>query len=343
VGLLPVAVIVWLVVRTVVGKRFPAWPWGFLAALGVAGLFFALPVGDFLHQIVPVAVLRSPARLLYLSTFPAAVALGVGIDTFIGAQFLTINIRRLIVASCLLFHAVDLGGFARTFVQTVPWRDMTGQPSFAARIPQEAHDERVAAGDFDVWCDQRYDDAGGFDSLILANTWRALLGLAGADPKLNQEKLDASQFPVRVLQATGVGFVVTDEPRNDLERVASDGDVVLYRVPDPAPHASFSDGGSAAGTVIYSRPSSDRIELVSTADQPGFADVLESWDRGWIATVDGTPTLVSRGDGFAIAVPVPAGRHIVRLSYQTPGRMTGWILSMIDVALMGGLMIIRKD
>ncbi len=331
VGLLPIAIIAWLLVRMAAGKRLPAWPWGFLAILGAAGLFFALPAGDFLHRIVPVAVLRSPARLLYFSTFSAAIALGAGIDL--------LKPRPFIVAACLLFHLVDLGGFARTFVQTVSWNDMTGPPAFAAAIAQAAQGERVAADYFDVWSQRHYDDAGGFDSLILANTWRALLDLTGADPKLNEEELDASRLPIAALRATGVGFVITDEPRNDLVRVANDGDAFLYHVADPAPRASHS----AAGTVIYSRPSSDQIELVSTASQPGFAGVLESWDPGWAATVDGAPTPVLQADGFALKVPVAAGKHIVQLNYQTPGRTTGWILSLIDVALLGALVILRKD
>ncbi len=330
VGLLPIAIIVWLLVRMVARKRLPTWPWGFLAVLGAGGLFFALPAGDFLHQIVPVAVLRSPARLLYFPTFSAAVALGAGIDL--------LKPWRFAIAACLILHAVDLGGFARTFVQTVPWSDVTGPPSFAAMIPQETDGERVAAGDFDVWFQRRFDDTGGFDSLILARTYRALLSLAGDNPKLNQEKLDASRFPIPALRATAVGFVVTDEPRSDLERVASDHDTILYRVPEPAPRAIFS----GAGTVTYSRPSSDRIELISTATQPGLAIVLESWDPGWSATVDSAPVPVSQAKGFAIAVPVAAGRHIVRLSYATPGRSVGWILSLIAVALVGALLM-RKE
>ena len=335
VGLLPIAAIAWLLVRMVTRKRLPAWPWGFLAVMGAAGLFFALPVGDFLHRIVPVAVLRSPARLLYLSTFPAAVALGAGIDLLSASG----KTGPFIVAGCLLFHVVDLGGFARTFVQTVSWSDRTGPPSFADSILQKAHDERVAANEFDVWCDRRYDDTGGFDSLILANTWRALLSLSGANPKLNEEKVDASRFPVGALQATGVGFVITDEPRNDLEKVTSDDDAILYRVPDPAPRASLS----VAGHLTWSRPSSDRIELISTSSQPGFANVLEAWDPGWIASVDGAPAPVLHADGFAMKVPVAAGNHTVRVSYRTPGRTTGWILSMIDAALLGALIILRKD
>jgi hypothetical protein len=340
VGLLPIVVIVWLLVPMVARKRLPAWPWGFLAALGAAALFLALPMGDFLHRIVPVAVLRSPARLLYLATFPAAVALGVGIDAFLAVRFLTLTARRSAVAACLLLHAVDLGGFARTFVKTAQWSDRTGAPSFAARILPNEPGERVAASDFDVWSERRYDDAGGFDSLILANTWRALLSLTGSNPKLNEEELDASTFPIPALQATGIGFVISDEPRSDLEKVASDGDAVLYRVPHPSPRASFSDNN---GEVIYSRPSSDRIELVATARQSGFAEVLESWDPGWMATVDGTPAPVLQATGFALKVPVAAGKHLVRLTYETPGRTTGWILSVIDVALLGALMVRRKD
>jgi hypothetical protein len=338
VGLLPIAVIVWLLVRMVARKRLPVWPWGFLAALGTAALCLALPLGDFLHRIVPVAVLRSPARLLYLSTFPAAVALGMGIDIFLGVQFRTLNARRFIVAACLLFHAVDLGEFARTFVLTASWSDRTGAPSFADKIPENAHNERVVASEFDVWSQRRYDDAGGFDSLILAHTYRALLGLAGTNPRLNEEELDASEFSVPALQATGVGFVITDEPRSDLVRVASDDEAILYRVPHSAPRALLS----AQGEIVYSRPSSDRIELISTASQPGFASVLESWDPGWVATVDGAYAPVLQANGFALKVPVAAGRHIVQLSYRTLGRTTGWILSAIDVALLGALLM-RKD
>ena len=108
----------------------------------------------------------------------------------------------------------------------------------------------MAAGVFDVWCQRSFDDAGGFDSLILANTYRALLSLAGANPKLNVEEMDASRFPVRALQATGVGFVITDEARSDLKRIASDGDTILYGVPEPEPRAAFS----SEGQVSYSPP-----------------------------------------------------------------------------------------
>jgi hypothetical protein len=342
VGLLPLAVIMWFLVRMIAKRRLPEWPWGFLAALGAGALLLALPTGGFLHRIIPAAVLRSPARLLYLSTFPASVALGCGVDAFLAIDFLTLHAKRAVVAACLLFHAVDLGGFTRAFIQPLPWTDVVGIPSFAGRIIAEAKDERVVADDFDVWCQQRYDDAGGFDSIILANTYRALLSLAGADPKLNEEELEASRFPARALQATGVRFVITDSPRNDLERIADDGDSILYRVLAPAPRASFvaeSSGAESFG-VVYSRPSSDRIELESTADQPGFVQVLESWDPGWSARVDGSSAPVVPANGFAMAVPVNAGRHAIRLSYRTPGRAFGWILSITDIALLG--VLVRK-
>jgi hypothetical protein len=337
-GLIPAVVIVWLLIRLILRRRPPVWPWNFLAALGAGALLLALPAGKFLHIFVPVAVLRSPARLLYLSTFAASLALGVGVDVFLKTAFLPRNLTRAAVAASLLFHAVDLGGFARTFVRTGPWSDVVAPPSFADKIVNEAKDKRVAGNDFNVWCQERYDDPGGFDSLILAKPYRALLALNGANPRNNEEELDSSRFSLAALQTTGVGLVIADRPRPDLDRVADDGDYVLYRVPDPAPRASFTQ---SSGKAVYSRPSSDRIQVDTTAGQPGIIRVIEAWDPGWSATVDGMPAPIIADSGFALGVPISGGKHTVNLVYRTPGRASGWILSLLDIALAA--VLIKKS
>ena len=239
-GLVPVAVIVWLLVRMILRKRLPVWPLSFLTALGAGALLCALPAGKFLHVIIPAAVLRSPARLLYLSTFAVSLALGFGVDVFLKAALplttpLARNAMRAAVAAFLLFHAVDLGGFARIFVQTVPWQDVVGAPTFAAQIMNEAKDERVAGNDFSVWCQERYDDPGGFDSVILADPYRILLALNGYNPRANEEEIDSYRFSLPALRTTGVGFVISERPRPDLERLAADGD--LRTLPRPQPRA----------------------------------------------------------------------------------------------------------
>jgi uncharacterized membrane protein YfhO len=95
-----------------------------------------------------------------------------------------------------------------------------------------------------------------------------------------------------------------------------------------------------SGQVKYFRPSSDEIRLETEASQPGFATVLESYDQGWTAEVDGTPAPVVLANGFTMAVPAGPGKHTIRLRYHTPGRALGGVLSIISVVLLACLMFV---
>src|SRR5208337_1190908 len=126
----------------------------------------------------------------------------------------------------------------------------------------------------------------------------------------------------------------------------------LYRVPDPAPRARFVAGSGPdflpvnssnvenhdGGEAAYSRPSSDEIRIATSSDRAGFACVLEAFDPGWKATVDGTPAPVVLANRFTMAVPAGPGRHRVSLLYETPGRRFGWALSLLSAALLAGLL-----
>ncbi len=200
--------------------------------------------------------------------------------------------------------------------------------------------------------------------------------MAGDTPGLNRQSIDASELPVKALEATGVRFVITTNTRTDLEWAASDEDTNLCRVPHPAPRAEFFEGAraefvddrrisesfaadprnrlllspearkystSAASNttdtpVIYLRPSSDEILLRTSSGEPGFAHVLEAYDPGWTATMDTVPAPVLPANGFAMAVPVPAGSHTVRFALiRSPGRTTGAGLSLLSLALLAAL------
>jgi uncharacterized membrane protein YfhO len=89
--------------------------------------------------------------------------------------------------------------------------------------------------------------------------------------------------------------------------------------------------------VTYSRPSSDEIRLDAAVGQAGFVHVLESWDPGWSAQVDGKRGLVTIANGFTMAVPVEAGQHAIRLRCHTAGRTAGWILSFLSAGLLAVL------
>ena len=80
VGLLPLVAAAVLVSICIVRHRLPATRWLFLAIVGIIALLAALPLLDPLRHAIPITLLRSPARLLYLCTFSLAASLGVATD-----------------------------------------------------------------------------------------------------------------------------------------------------------------------------------------------------------------------------------------------------------------------
>jgi len=376
VGLLPLLAILLLLARYFTSKRPPAAPFTFLTFLGIAALVLSLPAAQPLYRLIPGTFLRSPSRLFYLCTFSASVALGCAVSWFMASDWFSPRVRHIIVAVCLIGHAADLGRFTRLFVQPVDEEEFP-RP-FAEILNRELDGSRIASED--MAHHGRYDDAGIFDSILLANPYRAMLGLAGLPPDVNEQSINAATFPVPALQAGAVRFVITSERRSDLELVHSTEQEILYRVPNPFPRTAFFRGSQvdfASGNAIldrfiaqprrdklllpldaertftqetlaesmtnpiaavYSRPSSDEIHIQTEPDCSGFVGVLESYDPGWRATVDGVAAPVVLANGFTMAVPVPSGTHTISLRYDTPGRRLGTLLSLASAILLAGLL-----
>jgi multidrug transporter EmrE-like cation transporter len=372
IGLAPIAAAAALLLLCCLRKRWPEGRFLFLAAVGFAAFAGALPLLDFLRHLSSAVIFRSPARLLYLTTFSLSVALGAGVDAVLAVK----SRRKLVyvaVAVGLGLHGFDLGAFSRPWVIPISRSAdvLGGQDQLLART---IGDGRMAA-DFATWSSRRrFDDIGTFDSLILAKPYRALLDLSGAAPRLNVQIINGAALARPALQAGGAVLAMTPHFRPDLLLAGSRSSLNLFSVPDPAPRASFygpqsvkflsedtipnalrthvftkslilmpersrSAVGAVAsvGTVAYKRPSSDEILLDVSAGGAGFVNVVESYDPGWLAEVDGQPAEVFAADGFTLAVPVPAGKHAVRFLYSTPGRTPGMVLSLLAAGLLAGL------
>jgi hypothetical protein len=95
--------------------------------------------------------------------------------------------------------------------------------------------------------------------------------------------------------------------------------------------------------VTYERPSSDVIVLRVRTNQAGFLRVLESFDPGWSADVDGAHSPVLPADDFALAVRLEPGVHEVRLRYATPGARMGAAISLVSLLLLVPLVIDRRS
>jgi uncharacterized membrane protein YfhO len=69
-------------------------------------------------------------------------------------------------------------------------------------------------------------------------------------------------------------------------------------------------------------------------DRAGLLYVLEAHDPGWRAEVDGVSVPVFEANGLGMAIPVSAGHHAVRVTYHTPGRGTGVVVSALSLLLL---------
>lgn len=86
--------------------------------------------------------------------------------------------------------------------------------------------------------------------------------------------------------------------------------------------------------VEYRRPDSDRIEVTVATGQSGVLRIIESWDPGWTATVNGLPVPIIPAMDALLAVSISAGRHEVRFVYRTPGAAAGQAVSIFSLALL---------
>jgi uncharacterized membrane protein YfhO len=51
--------------------------------------------------------------------------------------------------------------------------------------------------------------------------------------------------------------------------------------------------------------------------------VLDTWDPGWVASLDGRPVAIERADQAFRAVAVPGGRHVLEQRYRPRSAVLG--------------------
>ena len=383
VGILPWLAVLGLLVAVVLRRRWPSRRASFHACLGIGSLLLALPLAREFTALVPGTYLRSPARLVYLTSFALSLGAGAALEAWLRAERpRAAPLRALAAALVVALHVADLSAHDRHFIRLRP--PLFDFPAAESWIAREVGSGRVAIDyNLSLSFNRRFDDAGIFDSLLLARPYRALIALSGWRPDTNVQSFSASSLPAHALADLGVRFVVTRGNPRGLERLLG-GRYPLYRVPNPGPRAAFfpiqrvefmdeehaltrlgqrgrslrdtlvlaptarsllpaagansTSSREAPSEVEYERPDSDRISLRLEAPGSGFVRVLESWDPGWTASLDGEPVPVLLADTFALAIAVGPGEHHLELRYATPGARTGAVGSLLSVILLAWLL-----
>lgn len=139
---------------------------------------------------------------------------------------------------------------------------------------------------------------------------------------------------------TGVTYADDDEILHAFRAGAapSPGRMFLpVRAAEAAARTDDSTPPPDSTAVTYRRPGSDRIEISVRATVAGYVRILEAFDPGWSATVDGRKVEVLPADSFVQAVRVDPGVHEIRLTYRTPGVAAGAALSAVGALALGAL------
>jgi len=105
--------------------------------------------------------------------------------------------------------------------------------------------------------------------------------------------------------------------------------VVLDRLHEAQP-------SGARGTATIREDSGRSVVVDAEAPEGGgYLVLLDSFDGGWKAYVDGARAEVVRADGVFRAVRLPAGRHEVRFGFVPRGLFVGGAISLATLAVLG--------
>jgi hypothetical protein len=196
---------------------------------------------------------------------------------------------------------------------------------------------------------------GGFPNLYTLAGYRALDGYAGMTPARTldyrvPQALRAAQvgyahaefqaraqvpgaeelphgwyrLPAPVARARLVGRSRTSRhPAADIATIDVDGEALVAR--------DVFLGGGAAGTAQITRDEPGRIEVRTDAGARQLLVVSESFDAGWVATIDGREATVEQVNGDFLGSVVPAGRHDIALTFSPRFLAMGKWISMAAV------------
>jgi len=102
--------------------------------------------------------------------------------------------------------------------------------------------------------------------------------------------------------------------------------------------ASFS----GVSRIVQERP--DRVLIEADLSEPGFVVLVDSYDPGWQAWLDGRPTRVLRANTSFRAVQAPGGRHRIEFVYRPWAVKVGILLAGISLAsTVAALVVLRGE
>ncbi len=175
-------------------------------------------------------------------------------------------------------------------------------------------------------------------SHLIALHERDLPGLAllARRQTLLPEPVNVFRVPGHLPRAFAVARARRVDPRWELSALVSEEfdpiREVLLAEADPAPSARRS----FQADVRLGEQRADRVRLQTQLAEAGYVVLLDAFDPGWRATIDGRPATVKRANVGFRAVRVPAGRHELELRYRPTSVIAGVAWSAAAIVFVAG-------
>lgn len=132
-----------------------------------------------------------------------------------------------------------------------------------------------------------------------------------------------------------------EEALAEVDRDGEAPDVPL--VVEAAGYGGESDGlGGLPVAATARRESASEIQVTVEAPSDGVLLVMEAFDPGWMAEVDGQPSRVIPADAAFLGVALTAGAHQVRLRYTPPGFALGLAGLAVGLLAVGAALVAAR-
>jgi hypothetical protein len=97
-------------------------------------------------------------------------------------------------------------------------------------------------------------------------------------------------------------------------------------------------GGQGAATITTYSPGDVTVHTSASAD--AWLVLSDTYYPGWVASIDGQPAPVLRGDVLFRVVQVPVGEHDVELRFEPTSVKLGLLISLIVLALLASVFVL---
>ena len=115
---------------------------------------------------------------------------------------------------------------------------------------------------------------------------------------------------------------------------------VILESGEAAPGSSL--GESAANETRLTTNGPNQVNVQLSTSRPGYLVLADTFYPGWIAEVDGVPSLIIRANAMFRAVAVPAGEHRVEFKYRPSSVRSGLMVTAAGLLLAGLLAVPRR-